>query len=331
MKKFHHLVLGGLGILLVLSSGCLLSSTFKGPEILGGQEISARTLNLGHDTYMQYCMQCHGVNGDGKGPAAYGANPPPRNFQQGLYKFASVTSGELPTDKDLKHTIRFGLRGTPMLPWDISDERLDAVTHYIKTFPDKIATKETPNPWRGDGKAGTPQAVTVDPWGIEKASEAIALGKKIYHGMAQCYTCHPAYVGFDEVNAATKELTGNEISELRADAHLSINQDSSYGHKFMPPDFTKNAIKSGGDIPSLYKILGAGVGGTTMPAWKGNLSTLEDEVAKEAESEKRLWALAYYVNSLHRLKFDLGARKSFFDELNAKRQTGNRKTAQLGR
>lgn len=316
---------------LFLSSGCMLSQKFKGPELLGGKQVPARTLNLGHDTYMQYCMQCHGMNGDGKGPASYGANPPPRNLQQGIYKFASVTSGEMPTDEDLKHTIRYGLRGTPMLPWDISDERLDAVVQYIKTFPDAVATKDSPNPWRAGYTPGTPQTTTPDPFGPQKASEAIALGKKIYHGMAQCYTCHPAYASLAEVNAATKEITGNEVTELRPDAHLSINQDSSYGHKFMPPDFTKNPIKTGGDIASLYKLLGAGVGGTTMPAWKGNLSTLEDEEAKNAESEKRLWALAYYVNSLHRLKFDLASRKGFFEELDAKRQTGNRKTAQLSR
>lgn len=302
MKRIIITVLGTLSIGLL--TGCL-SNKFDGPEKLGGQWVPAKTLNLGYDTYRQYCMQCHGLEGDGNGPAAYGMNPAPRNFKQGFYKFGSVTTGELPTDDDLKHTIRYGLKGTPMLPWDISDERLDAVVQYIKTFSPA---------WR-TGKAGTPQTLTADPFGPGKEAEAIALGKKVYNGVGQCFTCHPSYSNLAEVNQDSKELTGNAIDSLRDDPHLSLLQDSSYGHKFMPPDFTKSPIKTGGDIASLYKVLGTGIGGTTMPAWKGALSATGDD--KEAET--RLWAVAYYVNSLHKLKYDSEARKRFFDELNAKR------------
>jgi mono/diheme cytochrome c family protein len=315
------------GFLATLSLSSCLSEKFKGPYQLGGKTVSAKVLNLGHDTYMQYCMQCHGVNGDGLGPASYGAYPPPRNFKQGIIKFGSVSSGEYPTDDDLKHTIRYGLRGTPMLPWDISDERLDAVVQYIKTFSQVGVDPKT----RPSIEPGTPQTLTPDPFGPGKEAEAIALGRKVYHGMAQCYTCHPSYASLAEVNAYSKDLTGNGVSEMRPDADLSILQDSSYGHKFMPPDFTKTQIKTGGDIASLYKVLGTGVGGTTMPAWKGNLSTLEDEAAKEKQSEERLWALAYYVNSLHKLKYNDVARKTFFEELNGKRQADYRKTAKLDR
>jgi len=302
MKKF-------LLIVFIATLSSCLSKKFDGPEQLGGQLISASTLNLGHDTYMQYCFQCHGMNGDGLGPAAYGSNPPPRNFQQGQFKFGSVLSGELPTDEDLKRTIRYGLRGTPMLPWDISEERLDAVVQYLKTFSPEWKTKEP----------GTPLVRTADPWGIQKASEAIELGKKVYHGISQCYSCHPSYAPLEYINKASMELTDNATPAMREVPHLSINQDSSYGHKYMPPDFTKNWIRTGGDIESLYQVLGTGVGGTTMPSWKGVLSTHPDEATRERESEERLWAMAYYVNSLHKLKFDSEARKRFFKSLNAAR------------
>ena len=290
---------------LALGLAACQSDTFDGPRKLGGVWVSAETLNLGHDTYMNHCMQCHGVNGDGLGPAAQGMNPQPRNFKQGLIKFGSVTSGELPTDDDLKHTIRYGLKGTPMLPWDISDDRLNAVVQYIKTFSD-VWEKQAP---------GKPQETTPDPWGVAKRAEAIALGKKVYHGMAQCYTCHPSYASSSEINAATKELTGNDAAPLRDGSHLSIPQDSSYGHKFVPPDFTKSSIKSGGDVASLYKVLGTGVGGTSMPAWKDMLDPNGDKV----ESERRLWALAYYVRSLYELRYDLKQRDAFFAALNANR------------
>jgi mono/diheme cytochrome c family protein len=293
-------------LLLAISSvGACTSKKFDEPQKLGGKWVTAAHLNLGYDTYMNYCMQCHGVNGDGLGPAAPGLNPPPRNFHQGTFKFGSVTSGELPTDDDLKKVVRYGLRGTPMLPWDISDERLDAVIQYIKTF----------SPVWKTAAAGTPQTTTPDPWGAAKAAEAIAQGRKIYHGLAQCYTCHPGYASLAEISAYSESISGNPVKTVREHPDLSILQDSSYGHKFMPPDFTKSPIKTGGSIAELYRVLGTGVGGTSMPTWKGMLSPKGDE----AESESNLWAVAYYVNSLYRLQFDWEKRKAFFAELNAKR------------
>lgn len=299
LKMKNALFIGSLSLTL---GGCL-SETFKEPQKLGGRWVSAQTLNVGHDTYMNYCMQCHGINGDGLGPAAQGTYPPPRNFKQGLYKFASVGAGELPTDDDLKHTIRTGLRGTPMLPWDISDERLDAVVQYIKTFSDV---------WK-EGEPGTPLQVTKDPFGPEHAAEAIALGKKVYHGIAQCYTCHPTYASLAEINAASLETTGNGVTSIRENAHLSTLLDSSYGHKFMPPDYTKDFIKTGSSPATIYKVLGPGVNGTAMPAWKGLLTAS----GSFEESEKNQWALAYYVSSLQALKFDQAARKAFMAELKA--------------
>lgn len=296
--KFQRLALLGS---LIFALGACTSEKFQEPVKLGGRWVSASTLNMGHDTYMNYCMQCHGINGDGLGPAAQGTYPPPRNFKQGLYKFASVGAGELPTDEDLKHTIRNGLRGTPMLPWDISEERLDAVVQYIKTFSDV---------WK-EGEPGTPLQLTKDPFGPERAQEAIALGKKVYHGIAQCYTCHPSYAPLSEINEASLETTGNAVTSIRENAHLSTLLDSSYGHKFMPPDYTKNLIKTGGSPEQIYKLLGPGINGTAMPAWKGLLTA----TGSFEESEKNQWALAYYVSYLQTLKFDDKARRAFFDEL----------------
>lgn len=290
------------GALALVLGGCT-SEKFQEPQKLGGRWVSASTLNIGHDTYMNYCMQCHGVNGDGLGPAAQGTFPPPRNFKQGAYKFASVGAGELPTDEDLKYTIRNGLRGTPMLPWDISDDRLDAVVQYIKTFSDA---------WK-EGEPGTPLQLTADPYGTERAAEAIALGKKIYHGIAQCYTCHPAYAPLSEINEASLETTGNGVTSIREDAHLSTLLDSSYGHKFMPPDYTKDFIKTGSSPAAIYKVLGPGINGTAMPAWKGLLTAS----GSFEESEKNQWALAYYVSHLQSLRFDAAARKAFMQELQA--------------
>jgi mono/diheme cytochrome c family protein len=301
-----------LSILLLTLSACT-SQKFDGPAKVGGKWVDSATLNLGHDTYANYCMQCHGMNGDGNGPAAQGMVPAPRNFQQGAFKFGNVAGGELPSDEDLRRIIRYGLNGTQMLPWDISDARLDAVIHYIKTFSPE---------WR-EKSAGETVELGEDPWGTAKASEAIAQGKRMYHGIAQCFTCHPAYATPEEVAQISKEVTGTAV-ELRPDAQISILQGSSYftphegkeaKHSFMPPDFTRHRIKSGDSLKNIAMRLAIGINGTTMPAWKGMLSLTGDE----AEDNANLWALAHYVKSLQDLRWDDKARAEFMAELSSRR------------
>ena len=275
---------------------------FDAPMKLGGQWVSAKTLNLGYETYNQYCMQCHGMNGDGKGPASLGAYPPPRNFQEGLFKFGQVESGELPRDEDLAHTIRYGLNGTPMLPWDISDKRLNAVIQYIKTFSDV---------WKADDAApGEALSRSRDPFGEARSAEAIALGEKVYHGVGKCFTCHPAYISKDDIDRLSQEMTGEGYKDFRNNLHISVASDSSYNAQFVPPDYTKHFIKNGYRVEDIYRVLNSGVNGTAMASWKGMLSAAGDE----EESEKNQWALAYYIRKLQRLKFDWDARKKFFAE-----------------
>lgn len=290
-------------ILLLALGGCK-SNKFSAPMKLGGKWVSAATLNHGYDIYMNNCMSCHGVNGDGVGPATQGQMPLPRNFQQGLFKFANVQGGELPRDEDLKRTIRYGLRGTGMLPWDLEDKDLDAVTQYIKTF----------SPVWKEKVPGEAVAISENKWKGREA-EAILQGEKIYHGLAQCYTCHPTYQSMDKITEYSKELTGNAVQTIRTKPHLGTLLDSSYLTKVMPPDFTKNFIKTNGSVERIYETLGVGINGTAMPAWKGLLSPS----GNEEESEQNQWALAYYVHSLHQLKYDLPARKKFMENLNERR------------
>jgi mono/diheme cytochrome c family protein len=306
MKLKRSLTWTFAGIALWSLSACN-SKVFDAPLELGGKWVTAEQLNRGHDTYMNYCMQCHGVLGDGKGPASPGMSPAPRNFTAGLYKFGNVGPGELPTDADFKRIIRMGLNGTHMLPWDMSDQQIDDVTQFIKSYSPVWKEKTA--------KAGTPITIVPDPWTVANRDQAIAQGKKIYHGLAQCFTCHPSYATLEEIKAYSKEVTGTAVTEIRPDAHISVLQGSSYDqHSFMPPDFTKQHIKSARDLQGIYVRLVTGVNGTSMPAWRGMLSL----TGNAEEDEKNLWALAYYVQSLDQLKWNLAARKSFFTTLGAR-------------
>lgn len=280
---------------LFLSTSCVVERTpFKEGKILAGKKVSASTLNLGYTTYVEYCIQCHGKEGKGDGPSSKGLLPPPRNFTQGLYKFAWVPYGELPHDEDLARIIRHGLKGSAMLPWDISDERLDAVIQYIKTF--------APQTWEGEDKVlGTKFDLPKDPYGDTYRHIAIEKGRKVYHVTAACTQCHRGYATPEEIQGWAKEM-GATI-EIAADLHQLKAQDGEYNYKILPPDFTYHELRSITDVESIVQRLMYGVTGSGMPGWK------------DVVTDDELWALAYYVQDLREAKDNHPKRNQILDKL----------------
>ncbi|HYG68124.1 MAG TPA: cytochrome c, partial [Anaeromyxobacteraceae bacterium] len=127
---------------------------FDQPQKLGGQVVPAQVLTDGARAYTLYCRACHGDKGDGKGPAAAGLRPPPRDFTLGVFKFAAVAGGALPHDEDLIRIVRSGLHGTAMLAWDgVPEDEVRAIVQYLKTFSPR---------WK-DEEPGEVVAVTPDP------------------------------------------------------------------------------------------------------------------------------------------------------------------------
>jgi mono/diheme cytochrome c family protein len=273
----------------------------------GGTTADLATLNDGHDAYMLYCYACHGENGDGKGPSSYGLRPPPRNFTQGIFKFARMrSSDDLPPDEDLLRIVHNGLNGTPMLAWDIPETELAKILQFIKTF--------APQKWEKKKKGGEPVKVIdafqppADPW-AGKEADGVRRGKELYHFKAECVTCHPAYGGRKELYELSVAANKREpdlfkpITGFRDDFYGSIAKDSSeYGVRILPPDFTFSNVRSvrtghdGGDpgtpgqaTEDLFRVISYGVY-PIMPAWSG---ALED---------KDIWAIAHYVKSLMDLR-----------------------------
>jgi mono/diheme cytochrome c family protein len=256
---------------------------FSEPLTLGGKKVPASVLAQGEQAYVQYCRACHGDKGDGKGPAAKGLRPPPRDFTLGVFKFASVPSGTLPVDEDFERIVRTGLHGTAMLAWDgVPEGRLRDIIQYIKTFSPR---------WK-DEQPGEPIATTDDPW-RGRLAEAVARGKLVYHGMARCQGCHPAYAPRAYIFEATRQLTGEGSADFREAMYLPELKESDFGVKILPPDFTFHELRSIRDehrLGDLHRVVSAGVGGTAMPTWTGSLP------------EEDIWALVHFVNSLVALK-----------------------------
>ena len=104
-------------------------------------------MELGQTVYAQRCEICHGVEGDGNGPAATSLDPRPRDFRRGWYKIRTTASGQLPTDADLVRVITLGMPGTTMPGWEdvLTEEEILSVAEYLKTFSRRFE-RESPEP-----------------------------------------------------------------------------------------------------------------------------------------------------------------------------------------
>ncbi len=81
----------------------------------------------GQTVYMANCMACHGVDADGKGPAAAALSPPPVDF-------TTATWWQGKSDDDIKSVIRSGKPGTPMMPFaKLSDDDLADLVGFLRT------------------------------------------------------------------------------------------------------------------------------------------------------------------------------------------------------
>ncbi len=306
--KFHALSLLVLAPLL----GC--EPAFTEPQVLGGISVSADTLNAGESAYSYYCISCHGTDGDGRGLSSADLTPPPRDLRTATYKFTGTSTEYLPTDESLGLLIRGGLHGTAMLEWELPDQMLEPLIQYIKTFSPEG------DGWRDpDSEVSAPYSPGEDPWTDDKA--AIERGETLYHSVAECSTCHPAFQTREATNADRQELglsfktdfrpnrwrskakeSKSYSSPIPGDPACETNRDCTgedqvcrYGRceqplMIVPPDFTYRPLRRARDNASLAQVIGIGIPGTAMPAWS---ETLES---------KEIWAIAHYVGSLTALK-----------------------------
>jgi mono/diheme cytochrome c family protein len=247
-----------------------------GPDALsrGTGDIDDETLVLGKASYELYCVGCHGVEGDGNGPAAKRLNPKPRDFRIGKLKFASVASGEMPHDEDFMRVLAIGLKGSAMPSFRFVPERERiAIVKYLRTM------------YTGKPKApGTTVSIPKDPW-AKKPEKGVAYGERMYHGLAACSSCHPAYAAKPDIAKAIESFD-MKFQGFRDNMYASEVKDSDWGAPIKPPDFLYDWIKTGNDKESIVRVIAAGIGGTAMPNWAATLNA------------KQLWSLAYYVERL---------------------------------
>ncbi len=246
------------------------------PTLVFDTDPAKASLERGKKVYETYCSGCHGLKGDGAGPAASFLNPKPRNFVSAEYKFTSGSSGSLPTDADLLRVVTNGLHGSSMPSWKLlADQDRLAVVNYLKSF--------APDAWKNNTSIVT--AISEDPF-VGRREEAIAQGERAYHGMASCISCHAAFISPEKINEARESYQMSRSETFRENLYESEIKPATDGSLIKPPDFTWDALKGGSDLESLYRVVANGIGGTAMPSWKGILS------------EEDIWGMAYYIQAM---------------------------------
>lgn len=205
----------------------------------------AQNLDLGTDEqreagrqlYVQKCAQCHGVNGDGNGPAKHVFRPEPRDFTSSTYKFRTTPSGELPTDADIMRSIKVGMPYTGMPPWpSLSDQDVRNLMYYIKTFADDFS-----GPFAEVSSIDVPKAPKI-------TEESIARGRVVYEEN-QCFDCHG--------------MKG------RGDGKSAPTLEDSWGVHIRPADLTKRwTYRRGTTREDIYKTFITGLDGSPMPSYE---------------------------------------------------------------
>jgi mono/diheme cytochrome c family protein len=201
---------------------------------------SRQTLLLGEEVYHVNCAVCHGVGGDGNGPAAAMFRIRPRDFRPGIFKFRSTPSSSLPSDDDLLWTVSQGLRWTGMIGRsDLGETSGRAMIQYLKTFSTRFTSE----------KPGNPIAVPSAP---RRTQEMLEEGSRLYKEVG-CNSCHG--------------------EQGRGDGPAGGALKDDWGWKIWPSDLTWRPLKRGSDPAGVYLTLATGLSGTPMPSFASSLNS----------------------------------------------------------
>lgn len=218
----------------------------------------------GQKLYAQHCAGCHGVLGDGKGPAATFLFPKPRDFRLGKYRLVS-TENTVPSHADLDALLVRGMPGSSMPSWAHlkADDRAMLIQEIYRLTGDGARERYVLNLKKEQGLSDedikaqdvqdevasyarnrtTPSEAAAVPSIGGADAAAVARGKE-HFAKQGCASCH-----------------GNEG---KGDGVKKMFDDEGYPTR--PRDLTRGIYKGGHDPASLFLRIARGMPGTPMPS-----------------------------------------------------------------
>jgi mono/diheme cytochrome c family protein len=246
------------------------AATNQSPPTSAGLAVSDAKLQAGRTVYDQQCAACHGINGNGNGPAATWLFPKPRNFSAGLFKIQSTPYGSMPTDDDLLESVTRGLPGSSMPSFIyLSETQRRDVVQYVKYLTAYTnASGQRINRFEeaiANGRQAAPVEVPPEP---PITLQELAAGKELFAKKA-CTACH----------GETGAGDGPQVATLRDFSGMPVR----------PRDFNTGAFRGGSTGRDLYLRIHNGLAGTPMTPFDNTTMTPELR-----------WALVHYIQSLRR-------------------------------
>jgi mono/diheme cytochrome c family protein len=252
-----------------MAAGLASLMTLRVPSAWAAADLGAPS-QTGRAVYEQHCAACHGVQGDGNGPAAVWLFPKPRNFSAGLFKIQSTPAGSLPSDEDLLSTVTRGMPGSsmPSFTYLAEAERRDAVRYvkYLTAYTDENGKRVNRFEFAvQNNQVAAPIEVPPEP---PATVQSLAQGKAVFTRM-QCFTCH----------GETGAGDGVQVPSLR----------DNWGLPLRPRDFNTGAFRGGFTGRDLFLRINIGLAGTPMAPYQDSVMTPGER-----------WSLVHYVQSLRR-------------------------------
>lgn len=243
-------------------------------------------LETGEREYVKQCAGCHGLTGDGAGPAARFLQPRPRNFRKGLFKFVTTGNGARPLRSDLYRTVTRGLSGASMPPFDLLPEgKRQDIVEYVRYIAMRGEFEQLmlDLAWDEDELPDADEAfeIVASRWDSTRLrplfptvaespadADSVARGKVLFQEptRATCFTCHGA--------------------SGRGDGPSAGAYVDGWGYPIRPRDLTKGVFRAGAEGKDLWLTIAGGIGGTPMPGYESALTGEE------------IWDLVHYVQFL---------------------------------
>jgi mono/diheme cytochrome c family protein len=253
------------------------------PKLLGSPDVSATHLKRGAEVYSRYCVQCHGVSGDGNGVAAPYLNPKPRNYQLGIFKFTSTTYGSKPLREDLIRTVRRGIRGTSMPAFPLLPPKdLEAVVDYVLALThrgeleSKLAEEAEFNEQVDEKRLPELIQDILSRWHSARSKVVYPSTPMPEFRLANIEQGKQAFLTKGCAKCHGEDGRGMMASNVGVDA---------WGNPTKAADLTSGMLRGGTEPLDLYRHIDAGINGTPMPSFHGAFQ----------QEPQIIWNLVSYV------------------------------------
>lgn len=278
-------------------------------QFLDWEEVlrSAGPVGRAHDQverglYRKHCVQCHGLSGDGGGPAAMVLAPYARDFRRGTFKFKSTPLGSKPTRQDLIRIIENGIPGTSMPAFAPLRNReefahdIESVTEYViflsirgeverllireqalsGELPSRedalAAVKNVVQAWQ-KAESEVPPEIPVPELHGDELTESIQRGQQLFvSNKAACFKCHGETGSGDGISQDFDEWTKDWTIRVGIDPlHKSDwKVMKAFGARKPVLNQSRNlhlgGLRGGAELRDVARRIQVGIDGTPMPS-----------------------------------------------------------------